>query len=463
MRLRRIEPIVRRALEGPCALEPGSTVLVAVSGGADSTALLIAMHALAPAFDFQVRAAHLNHRLRGADADADQAFVESLAEELGVPIDSARWNTRLRMKRRGWSGQAGLRRLRQTYLTDLARRHGAAAIATAHTAQDQLETLLLRLGRGTGLRGLGGIAPRRGSWIRPLLEAGRDAIEADLRAQGVEWRVDASNADPAYARNRMRHRVIPELARVFDNSVAQLAAKAVEVAEEARRSDEALRWVARRVLSRIGRIEGSAMELRTPELLKYPKALQQKVLSELWAARKGGLEGLTQRHLRDLSGLVRSDRGGASLSLPEGWQVTRDREMLQFRQPTAGGSGARLPRTRWASAGVRSRWVSGPEARESIPAKSQREEYFAAEGISGKLELRVARADERFTPFGRQRAVRLGTFLRKQRISRELKSHPIVLSDAGGILWVVGVRRSARARVTPDTRKVLRVHTERHD
>lgn len=212
MRLRRLEPVLRRALSGPCALPRGSRVLVAVSGGADSTALLLGLHRVAHEFGLSLHAAHLHHGLRGEAADSDLAFVQALCARLGVPLAAARWNTRLRMRRRGLSGQAGLRALRREFLRAAARRARAAAIATAHTADDQLETVLMRLWRGAGLRGLGGMAPRRGTWLKPMLEATRADVEADLEAAGERWREDASirtSTTPATASATGRCRPLP--------------------------------------------------------------------------------------------------------------------------------------------------------------------------------------------------------------------------------------------------------------
>ena len=162
MRLRRLEPVLRRALRGPCRLPAGSTLLVAVSGGADSTALLVALASLARESGLVIRAGHLHHGLRGAEADSDLVHVRELCERLQIPLAAARWDCTARMRRRGLRGEAGLRVLRREFLLAAARRTGASAIATAHTADDQLETLLMRLARGTGFTGMAGMrAPRR--------------------------------------------------------------------------------------------------------------------------------------------------------------------------------------------------------------------------------------------------------------------------------------------------------------
>jgi tRNA(Ile)-lysidine synthase len=143
MRLRRIEPVLRRALRGPCALPAGARALVAVSGGADSTALLVALSSVAREFGLLLTAAHLHHGLRGPDADADLAHVRDLCKRLGVPLRAARWDARARMRREGLSGEAGLRTLRRRFLRTEATRAGATVILTAHTADDQLETVLM--------------------------------------------------------------------------------------------------------------------------------------------------------------------------------------------------------------------------------------------------------------------------------------------------------------------------------
>ena len=173
VRLRRVEPVLRRALAGACGLPRGSRLLIAVSGGADSTALLLGMWRLVRSRGDVLGVAHLDHGLRGAESRKDARFVERLCLALDVPLIAGRCDAAAEARARGFAGQDGLRRVRYAFLARAARRFRADAIATAHTADDQLETLLLRLGRGTGLAGLAGMAPRRGRWIKPLLECPR--------------------------------------------------------------------------------------------------------------------------------------------------------------------------------------------------------------------------------------------------------------------------------------------------
>jgi tRNA(Ile)-lysidine synthase len=339
MRLRRLEPVLRRALRGPCHLPRGSRLIVAASGGADSTALLLGTCRIAREFGLEVHAAHLHHGLRGADADGDLAFVRDLCARHAIPLIAASWDTRARMRRRGLAGQNGLRVLRSEFLRACARRAGAVAIATAHTADDQLETLLMRLGRGTGLRGLGGMRPRRGLWIKPMLEATRAEAEADLGEAGQTWREDASNRDPTYLRARIRHEAVPALLRALDpegdpdRARAGLARRAARAAAEARASERVLARLAGRALGDPG---------RPPELFldaavvgRYPTALKRAILRRFWRAAAPAGVGLPTHRIEALERLVDSGRGGSRVALPEGFEAVRRGSRIRL-----GGQGA---------------------------------------------------------------------------------------------------------------------------
>ena len=333
-----MEPVLRRALRGPCAVPSGSSLLIAVSGGADSTALLLGLARLAAGFGLTLHAAHLHHGLRGPEADADLEHVRGLCARAGVPLLFARWNTARRMRARGISGQNGLRVLRREFLRAAARRTGARAVATGHTADDQLETLLMRLARGAGLAGLGGMRERHGGWIKPLLEATRDEIEADLVRAGIRWCEDRSNTDPAYLRNRIRHEVVPALVRAMapgrpaGGARAALARHASEASREAREARIALADWTSLVLPGVYRIQGTEFELDSEGVAPYPIAARRLVLATLWQRLPGALPGLTRRHLESLDRLAMKGRPGSSVALPGGWVACRERGSLRFRR-----------------------------------------------------------------------------------------------------------------------------------
>ena len=206
---------VKQTIEDYHMLSPGEPVLAALSGGADSVALLRALLALG----YSVRAFHLNHCLRGAESDRDETFCRALCERLGVPLTVERIDVRAQTAGEGI--EAAARRIRYERLVAAAQ---GAKIATAHTADDNLETMLFHLARGTGPKGLAGIPPVRGDIIRPLIGAERAQVEAYLAELGQDFVTDSTNLSGDYTRNRIRHEVVPVL-RQLNPSVCGAAAR----------------------------------------------------------------------------------------------------------------------------------------------------------------------------------------------------------------------------------------------
>lgn len=338
LRLRRIEPVLRRALRGARGLTSGDTLLVAVSGGADSVALLVALHSLAHEHGLLLHAAHLHHGLRGAEADADRAYVRTLCAGLGVPLSDARIAAAARMRTRGLAGEAGLRTLRREWLQRVAKRVAASAIATAHTADDQLETLLLRLARGTGLAGAAGMQVQHGRWWKPLLEATRADVEADLVRAGIAWRDDASNATRAYTRNRIRHDVVPALLDAVGTPAAAAAPRRAGLARRAqalaRELGAAHRLAARaaaRAHARLAPSDPATMDRSA--LARLAPLVARLVFRRAWAVagpQGPGSPGLTARHLDGFARALARPRAAFRVALPDGWQVVADRESVRL-------------------------------------------------------------------------------------------------------------------------------------
>jgi tRNA(Ile)-lysidine synthase len=291
----------------------GSTVLIACSGGADSLALLVGMAELAPRLDLRLVVAHLDHGLRpGSEADARSVLRR--AETLGLPFLSERIAARRRMRERGLSGEAGLRVLRREFLLAAAAEAGADFITLAHTADDQAETLLLRLVRGTGVRGLGAMRWRHGRWMRPLLGVTREAVREFLRSRKMRARLDPSNRDRRLARNYVRLEIMPRLRRL--NPQANLALAAT--AERVRGISTVLDRLGKRALQNaLAPHRGPGIRLVRKILVGYHPSIRESVIRQAWVLEQPHGAGLTRRHLRDIEALLARGVGGSRVSLPD--------------------------------------------------------------------------------------------------------------------------------------------------
>jgi tRNA(Ile)-lysidine synthetase-like protein len=306
----------------------GQRVLVAASGGLDSTVLA---HALATAprrLGIEVVLGHVHHGLRGAEADADADAVAALAAKLGVPAQVRRVDPRARLaagsSRARPTLQEAARELRYAALREMAREVGASRIATAHHADDQAETVLLRLLRGTGPDGLAGIPERSrdGVVVRPLLRIPREALRRYAEAHGLAWREDSSNASTRYARNRLRARWIPGLAADFNPRLLRVVA---DLAEAQRRDTE---WIARAVMreadTRFTR-EGAWLRIDATGWRALPEALARRLAREA-LVRSGAGRHATRAHLERMQRFLCAARTRSVLELPGGLRLERNRE-----------------------------------------------------------------------------------------------------------------------------------------
>jgi tRNA(Ile)-lysidine synthase len=308
-------------------------VLVAISGGVDSSTLLRALHELAPERGLTLAAGHVNHGLRGAAADADEACAADLAKHLGVPFAVRR--VAPRALREGVSSRArptlqeAARTLRRDALRELAAELRCDRIATAHTLDDQAETVVLRLFRGASPAGLGGIAERSadGGFVRPLLGVSRARIERAARAWGLSWREDASNRDPHYARGRLRTSGLAAIAEQLNpewlRAVGQMA--------EAQRKESA--WIDEQVAREMQRWmqrEPTRVSIARAGFADLPEALARRLVRE--AMRElGGARDISRAQIERSCAFVRDARSGSRLALPRGlaWRAERERCWLE--------------------------------------------------------------------------------------------------------------------------------------
>lgn len=304
-------------------------VLAAVSGGLDSMCLLHLLATWGRAHDLDVTAAHFNHQLRGAESDRDEAFVRDWCAAQGVPFVSGQGDVRALAAERGLSPEEAAREVRYAFLMEEKQRRGCAVLLTAHHADDNAETMLLNLLRGTGLRGLCGIPERRDAVVRPFLRVTRAELAAYAQQYGVPHVEDSTNALDDAARNVLRHQVLPVLRELNPGAVENMARTADLLA----RDEAALARGAEALLERSGVIcPGTSAVLRPETLRGEPAALVSRVIREALCAVSGREKDLTARHVEAVCGLLHIGAEGQSLSLPYGMTAHRTPDALRLER-----------------------------------------------------------------------------------------------------------------------------------
>lgn len=449
---------VARAIRRRALWTADDRVAAAVSGGADSVALARLLNELAAGAAWQLAGLiHVNHGLRGAESDADEAFCLALADNLGLPIDVTRVDVAAYAARERRSVEASARELRYAAFEAAAARLGATVVVTGHTADDQAETVLLRLFRGAGLRGVSGIRWRRGLYARPLLEERRPVLREYLAGAGAAFREDSSNRDLAIPRNRLRHGLMERMATEWPGAVSALARFAELAAEdEARLSGEAASSGVR-VLS-----APDGVELQRGALTALPPAVGRRVLRDAIEAAGGRA---THRDIAAAWRLCRSTRVRARLE----WH----RVGIEIDGPVAR---VRAPRVRLAIAGdyelaVPGRVLireTGTVIRASLLTGDDRPEVTGGAAVlqlaalNLPLTIRGRRPGDRFHPLGAPGSRKLQDVLVDRKVPADARDEvPVVVDRDGEIVWVAGLVIAHRCRVTRPAAGMVKLEVDK--
>ncbi|WP_376791822.1 tRNA lysidine(34) synthetase TilS [Thermoflexus sp.] len=482
----RVRQVVREAAHRFQLFPPGETVIVGVSGGPDSLCLLDVLRDLASEFGIALHVAHLHHGLRGLEADADAAFVAELAQAWGLPFTIGKEDVRALAAREGVSLEEAARQARYTFLAEVAARVGSRTIAVAHHADDQVETVLMHLLRGSGLAGLRGMRPRmllteyhgllrrppEGLWlVRPLLGVWRREIEAYLQAKGLTPRFDRSNLDLTFFRNRLRHEVLPFLERLNPRLRETWRRMAEILAADYEFLEGTLRQVWPTVLASE---EPERIVFDLARWRELPLSLKRMALREAAFRLAHRLRDLGFEHVEEAIRMAEEGMTGGMLTWPEGLQVVIAygnlivaREGAAWPEPDLPLLAHPLPlepgETRWPDG----RWVVIWE--EIFPWDPNRLQhtdlwtlYLDPERSGTRLSFRVRRPGDRFHPAGMPGPVRLKTFLINRKIPQAWRDRwPLLVNERDEILWVAGIRPAAFIRPGPDSRRVWRIAIRR--
>jgi len=428
---------VLRTISRYSMLPRGAHAGVAVSGGADSVALLHLLHRLAPAREWSLAVLHFDHHLREAESDGDRRFVETLAASLGLPCFAG--SADVRAAAQGGNLEQTARHLRYRFFAEVRERQALDVVATGHTASDQAETVLMRLLRGASPDSLAGIRAVNDGWIvRPLLELTRDQVRQWLRAAGLNWREDSSNTENCYDRNRLRHEVLPLLRSQWNPKVEGALAR---LAALAARDEEFWQSQVDAIWSEAAARNGLGIVLNVERLRLEHPALRARVLMRACVEAAGGPLRMTNEQVDGLLSLVSRHEGDGRLSLPRLHAWRSFSQMLLYQGV------ASFPRPAsvvLAAPGAAALDAHGPLVRLSRAGNGTGAYNEWSSRLDGSLApgpfwLRAWRAGDRCRPVGEGEERSVHSLLQQRKIPAWDRSGWPVLEWQGRVVWVRGL------------------------
>ncbi len=439
-------------------IEPGGKIVAGISGGPDSVCLLFLLKSLCREMDAKLYAVHVNHGLRGREACDDETFVRKLCAREGISLRVFFSDVRARSKKDRMSLEEAGRICRYEAFREEAARLGGARIAVAHHADDQAETVLFRLFRGTGLRGLCGMEPVRNGIIRPLLIVRRDEILHWLKAQGIEWRTDSSNESPDYARNRIRNEL---LTYVSANINAQAVRHVAETAEELLETERYLEKKTEEAFRLCVRQEEDGCFLFETGFQKLEAVIQGRLLRRCLDLY-GGLKDVERIHIQSLLELM-GKQTGSRADLPGKRSARRDYKGIRIGTASTSTQPdpvrPQIPGSLQIDGQIWTFSLEAAQKDQRIPQKKYTK-WFDYDKIEKYLEIRRRRPGDYLEINREHGRKKLKAYLVDEKIAAPEREKLWLLADGSHILWVLGHRISEGYKVTSDTRKLLKVQID---
>jgi len=472
-------------------LRPGDRVGVAVSGGADSVALLLLLLELREKLGIVLSVVHFNHKLRGKASDVDEKFVKKLAAEYGLGCHHDSLNVAKKAKKERANLEDAARRARYDYFRSLAESGVCTRVAVAHTADDQAETVLAHLLRGTGITGLRGIHPVAGPVVRPLLDVRRSELRVYLRSRKQTWREDHTNRDTRRMRARLRKKLLPLLEKQFQPEIVGHLVTLANLAREDEAFWDAITEERLRALAQKsdGRVQIAVKDLFKPwkeknpnteiagttENLEETRALSKRMVRRIVREMKPRAGQLGARHVEAVLELARSGQNGGALSLPGGVKVRRERETLLFCGIAPTGeeadrdaaceyeykidpaNGSQLARVPELGCAFRFRVIDWPPKRGETNDMGT---VLDRQRLRAPLVLRNWRPGDRLRPVGHRNAHKLKRLLNEKHINRWERDGWPVLTSGGVLVWARGFHVAAEFAADERTRSGMVIAEE---
>lgn len=459
-----IENKVLKTIKHFDMLRRGDKVVVAVSGGVDSTALLDILDSLKGKLQIKLFVAHLNHKIRKGQSDLDEAFVKSLAKKYNFPCTAEEFDVPQFAKKNKMNLEDAARRIRYEFLSRVAAKYGAGKIALAHTADDNIETFLMRLIRGAGLKGLESIPAVRGNIIRPMIELLREDIQQYLKSRKIKPRIDLTNLDTKYLRNRVRHDLLPAL-KSYNRNIKEVLLRTIHAVSD---DQSFIEHESGKSLAGAKVFMGSGeIRLDVNKLLRFKHSIQAGAVRLAIEHVKQDLIDVTFVHIEDILKIITKKR--AELVLP-GVHVLVNKGVLIISnsKPLKAESKPfmhklEIPgKTNIDEAGIiiESDILDHVSPRQ-LRMKDPYQAYLDYDKIGKPLIVRSKQKGDVFSPLGLKGRKKLQDIFIDEKVDLEHRDKVPLLDDGKNIVWVVGYRVSERTKVTPGTKKIVRL-TARH-
>jgi tRNA(Ile)-lysidine synthase len=438
-------------------LKQNDRVVVGLSGGPDSTALVVTLAQIAPSLGVQLIIAHFNHGLRGREADQDELSAGKLAKKLGLSFVSRKTdNTAVPP---GLSPEDFYRRERYRFFDEVAKSNRANKIALGHNLQDQAETVLLHLLRGSGLDGLKGISPLRdGKYIRPLLEVSRQEIISYLDHAGISYRQDSSNASKIHLRNKIRLELLPYLKNEFNPKIDEAL---VQMAEILREENIYIKECVNNALkSTCIKKQKNKILLNIEYISMLPLAIRRRLFKELLEDFSLLRNGITFLHINSIGKLLQNPESGKKICLPCGIEARREYENLILERRTDGAKRVEylypveIPGAIYLAQRnltVRLKMVE----KNKIDFNIKNKDYIDLDKIRLPLVLRNRREGDWFQPLGMAGRQKLKSFFIDHKITQQKRNEIMLLVDQQAVIWIENMHLSDQVKITPETKNVL--------
>jgi len=464
---------VRNTIKTFGMLNSGDTVVIGVSGGVDSVVLLYMLVKLSEEYKLSVIAAHLNHGLRGKESDRDEAFVKKLAKKLGVKFTGKRTDINSLLKK-GDSLQDIAREVRYAFFEEVANRYTADKIATGHNLDDQAETMIIRFLRGAGLNGLSGILPKRGKYIRPLLDVSRKEIEEYADKNKLNFVKDSSNKSTKYLRNHIRLKLMPVLEHYnprLKNDMARLAhiiAKDEEYLED-KAKDSYKNCVKERGTS--------ALSFYLKKLIGLHDAIKARIFFIAVEKLLGSSKGFYSYHVQDFLKSLTNNAPNVSINLPHNLTLYKEYDVVSIEQSQKSGvrsqeketgiSFEKLLKVNGKTKVVADNGfeivifksqISNLKSQISYPyPPSPDSAYFDYDKLKMPLIVRNFRPGDRMVPFGMRGHKKVKELFQEKKIERRRRGLMPIIVSGDEIIWVAGLRQAEHGKIGSTTRRILKI------